>query len=42
MWAMRDAEPAPQHARVLMTFVTPVDHHFSIRVWHGLALAAGD
>ena len=35
MWAMRDAEPAPHHARVLMTFVTPIDHCFSIRVWHG-------
>ena len=35
MWAMRDAEPAPHHARVLMTFVAPIDHRFSIRVWHG-------
>jgi hypothetical protein len=37
MWAMRDAEPAPHHVRVLMTFVAPIDHRFSIRVWHGLA-----
>jgi hypothetical protein len=35
IWAMRDAEPAPHHARVLMTFVAPIDHCFSIRVWHG-------
>ena len=37
MWSMRDAEPAPHHARVLMTFVAPIDHRFSIRAWHGLA-----
>lgn len=37
MWAMRDAEPAPGHTRVLMTFVAPIDHRFSIRAWHGLA-----
>ncbi len=37
MWAMRDAEPAPQHVRVLMTFVTPVDHAFTLRVQHGQA-----
>jgi hypothetical protein len=36
MWAMRDAEPAPQHVRVLMTFVTPIDHAFAIHVQHGL------
>jgi hypothetical protein len=35
IWAMRDAEPAPQHVRVLMTFVTPIDHGFSIRLSHG-------
>ena len=37
MWAMRDAEPAPQHVRVLMTFVTPIDHVFSIRLNTGQA-----
>ena len=37
MWAMRDAEPAPHHVRVLMTFTTPVDHAFTIRVRHGQA-----
>jgi hypothetical protein len=35
MWAMRDAEPAPQHVRVLMTFITPIAHTFAIRVRHG-------
>ena len=30
MWAMRNAEPAPDHVRVLMTFRTPVDHAFAI------------
>ena len=35
MWAMRDAEPAPHHVSVLMTFVAPIDHCSSIRVWHG-------
>ncbi|MBI5302681.1 MAG: hypothetical protein HY868_11130 [Chloroflexi bacterium] len=35
IWNMRDAEPAPQHVRVLMTFVTPIDHAFSIRVSRG-------
>jgi hypothetical protein len=37
MWQMRDAEPAPQHVRVLMTFVTPITHAFAIRVHHGQA-----
>jgi hypothetical protein len=32
MWAMRDAEPAPQHVRVLLTFTTPIDHAGVIRV----------
>ena len=30
MWAMRHAEPAPDHLRVLLTFRTPVDHVFTI------------
>jgi hypothetical protein len=33
MWKMRDAEPAaPGLVRVLMTFTTPVDHHFTITI----------
>jgi hypothetical protein len=35
MWQMRDAEPAPQHVRVLLTLVTPIEHAFSIRVRKG-------
>jgi hypothetical protein len=35
MWNMRDAEPAPQYIRVLMTFITPIEHGFSIRVRSG-------
>lgn len=31
MWAMRHAEPAPAHVRVLFTFTTPVDHAFVLR-----------
>ena len=36
MWAMRDTEPAPDHVRVLLTFVTPVDHTFSLSCSHGI------
>jgi hypothetical protein len=36
MWQMRDAEAAPDHVRVLMTFWTPVDHEFQIRAYRGL------
>ena len=36
IWQMRDAEPAPAHARVLLGFVTPVDYRFSLRVYRGL------
>jgi hypothetical protein len=33
MWKMRDAEPAaPGLVRVLLTFTTPVDHAFTVRV----------
>jgi hypothetical protein len=42
IWAMRDAEPAPHHARVLMTLVSPIDHRFSILVWHGAKRAAAN
>lgn len=30
MWQMRDTEPAPQHVRILLTFVTPVRHEFTV------------
>jgi len=36
MWAMRDAELAPDHVRVLLTFMTPVDVTLQIRVHQGL------
>ncbi len=36
MWPMRDAESAPDHVRVLLTFWTPVDVHFQIRAFQGL------
>ncbi len=31
MWAMRDAEPAPSHVRILLTFETPVNHCLHLR-----------
>ncbi len=36
MWAMRDAELAPDYVRVLLTFMTPVDVTLQIRVHQGL------
>ncbi|MBN2389639.1 MAG: hypothetical protein JXR84_02870, partial [Anaerolineae bacterium] len=36
MWAMRDAELAPDHVRVLLTFLTPVDVTLHVRVSQGL------
>jgi hypothetical protein len=36
MWQMRDSEPAPEHVRVIVTFVTPVDHHFQLLAYRGL------
>jgi hypothetical protein len=36
MWQMREAEPAPNHVRVLLAFLTPVDHAFTIRAYRGL------
>ncbi len=36
MWAMRDAELAPDHVRVLFTFMTPVDVTLQIRVHQGI------
>lgn len=35
MWQMREAEPAPNHVRVLLTFLTPVDHAFTIHTYRG-------
>lgn len=40
MWAMRDAEPAPEHVRVLLTYFTPVDAHISIRAYRGVATSS--
>ncbi|MCL4833472.1 MAG: hypothetical protein KJZ86_13595 [Caldilineaceae bacterium] len=36
MWPMRDAETAPNHSRVLLTFWTPVDFQFQIRTFRGV------
>jgi hypothetical protein len=36
MWQMRDAETAPDHVRVLLTFTTPVQHTFTLEVYHAL------
>jgi hypothetical protein len=36
-YAMRHAEPVPSdQVRILLTFITPVDHKFKIRLSHGL------
>ena len=36
-YAMRHAEPVPSdQVRILITFITPVDHHFTIRLSRGL------
>jgi len=36
-YAMRHAEPVPpDHIRILLTFTTPVDHQFTLRVTKGL------
>ncbi|MBX3015509.1 MAG: hypothetical protein KF832_28570 [Caldilineaceae bacterium] len=35
MWAMRDAETAPDHVRVLLTFFTPVDVTIHLRAYRG-------
>ena len=31
MWRMRDTEPAPDHVRVILSFLSPVDHALTIR-----------
>ena len=37
-YSMRHAEPVPaDQVRILITFITPVDHHFRIRLSRGLA-----
>jgi hypothetical protein len=33
MWQMRESEPAPNHVRVLLTFLTPVDWAFTVRAY---------
>lgn len=38
MWQMREAETAPDHTRVLLTFFTPIDFTVHIRTAHGPAL----
>lgn len=38
MWQMREAETAPDHVRVLLTFFTPVDYVVHIRPGHGPGL----
>ncbi len=38
MWPMREAEPAPNAVRVLLTFLTPVDFAFTIRARRGLGM----
>ena len=35
MWAMREAETAPDHVRILLTFFTPVDFVVEVRVGRG-------
>jgi hypothetical protein len=36
MWHMRDSEPAPNHVRILLTFLTPIDFTFRITAYRGL------
>ncbi len=37
-YAMRHAEPVPaDHTRILLTFLTPVEHHFRFRLFKGLS-----
>jgi hypothetical protein len=36
MWQMRDAETAPDHIRILLTFLTPVDYTLKILAYRGL------
>jgi hypothetical protein len=41
MWQMRDAEPAPDHVRILLTFLTPVDYTVKLLAYQGLQLSSG-
>jgi hypothetical protein len=36
IWQMRHTTPAPDCVRVLLTFLTPADHHFTIQGYEGL------
>ena len=36
MWQMRDAETAPDHVRILLMFLTPVDYTLKILAYQGL------
>jgi hypothetical protein len=36
MWQMREAETAPDHVRILLTFRTPVDFTLKLRTYRGL------
>ena len=40
MWAMREAETAPEHVRILLTFFTPIDVTVQIRTAQGPLLPA--
>ena len=42
MWQIREAEPAPNHVRVPLTFLTPVDSAFTIRACRGSAPLRSD
>ena len=35
-WEMREAEPAPDHVRVLVTFLLPVDYTLTLRGYRGV------
>ena len=37
-WEMREAEPALDHVRVLVTFLLPVDYTFTLRGYRGVIL----
>jgi len=41
MWQMREAETAPDHVRILLTFRTPVDFTLHLRAYRGLPPAQG-
>ena len=42
MWQMREAEPAPNHVRALLTFLTPVDCALTICAYRGLGALKSD